>query len=268
MKRMFAAVMVFLIVHMSHSQENYSPVFRPGEVLQYKVKWHFLRLGTIILRTEADTSAGDTGCYRLIMIVQSNPALMFISLYEYNESVVNGHDPHSRRYLGRHVNGGDSSLITYAYDPAVRRAWCFEKNLHTQSVKDSTSLENVPPFVEGASLLMYARWKSHSGKIYGVPTMINGQLHKTRLEFNGSHEELEVDAFPQPVRALKYTGSADWQGGSSAGMSGEFTGWVSDDNASVPLRAEIKILLGSITVELEKWNRPGWDPPSLLQTSF
>ena len=268
MKRMIVIAMVVLIVHLSASQAGFGQVLQPGEVLQYKVKWNFLRLGTMILRTELDTSAADSGCYRLILIVKSNPALMFMSLREYNESIINGQDPHSLRYWGKHISGDDSNVINYSYDPAVHRAQCFERDLRTGELKYNTTLDNAPPYVEGASLIFYARCKSHSGKMYGVPTLIGSELHKTRLEFDGGREELSVAAFPQPLRALKYTGFADWKGGSSAGMSGEFTGWVSDDNASVPLRAEVKIILGSITIELEKWNRPGWNPPSLLQTSF
>jgi hypothetical protein len=43
-------------------------------------------------------------------------------------------------------------------------------------------------------------------------------------------------------------------------MSGEFHGWVTDDDAAVILKAEVKILLGSVRIELESYERTGWSP--------
>ena len=40
-----------------------------------------------------------------------------------------------------------------------------------------------------------------------------------------------------------------------------FQGFFSDDEAAVPIRAEAKVIVGSIVVELEEWERPGWIPP-------
>jgi hypothetical protein len=249
------------------SQNAATGVFQAGEELQYKVQWNFMRLGTIVLRTERDTSSQDSSLYRVTMNVESNPALVFISIHEHNESLVSRFDVHSMKYLGTHCSGGDSSEIQYTYDRASRRVSYAEKDLRGGTLRYSGTLENVPPFVEGASLLFYARHKSHSGKAYGVPTMVNNRLHKTRLDFSGAAEDLEIDAVPHPVRSLRYGGTAEWKGGTSAGLSGEFTGWVSDDDAAIPLRAEMSVLVGSITIELEKWKRDGWVPPCAVQST-
>ncbi len=267
MKQIILLAAVAFISHTSVSQNCPEKVLRAGEELQYKVKWNFLRVGTIILRTEHDTTTGDTGHYRLIMTVESNPMLAFLRIHEYNESCVLATDPHSLHYLGKHASGDDSTLITYSYDPMTRRARCLEKDLRTGETRFSTTLEDAPPFVEGASLLLYARTRCHTGKAYGVPTMVGNGLHKTHLDFSGEKEKVNVDALRSPIFAIRYTGSADWKGGTSAGLTGEFCGWVSDDDAAVPLRAEMKVFLGSITIELEKWVRPGWAPPSDLQSS-
>jgi hypothetical protein len=66
-------------------------------------------------------------------------------------------------------------------------------------------------------------------------------------------------ALDDPVRTRKYKGFVHGQGGTSAGLSGEFTGWVSDDEAAIPLQAEMKVLLGSIHLELERWTRAGME---------
>ncbi len=85
------------------------------------------------------------------------------------------------------------------------------------------------------------------------------------LDFTGPIENVEIDAFDRPIRTRKYTGFADWKGGTSAGLSGEFTGWVSDDEAAIPLQAEMKVFLGSIRLELERWHRPDWTTPAIVK---
>jgi hypothetical protein len=91
--------------------------------------------------------------------------------------------------------------------------------------------------------------------------LIGGKLCATDLEFENEIGETEIGAIDFPVRTRRYSGFAHWTGGSSAGVNGSFTGWVTDDDASIPVRAEMKVLVGSIVLELEQWTRPGWSPP-------
>jgi hypothetical protein len=45
------------------------------------------------------------------------------------------------------------------------------------------------------------------------------------------------------------------------GLTGPFEGWFSNDDARVPIRANMEVMLGSVKVELIGWNRGGWNPP-------
>ena len=56
-----------------------------------------------------------------------------------------------------------------------------------------------------------------------------------------------------PVRVLEVEGSANAVG--VYGMTGDFTGWFSDDEAAVLIKGRLKVLLGSVTVELIQWDR-------------
>lgn len=262
-----SAVLLALAAGTSTAQSIRTDFLQPGEMLQYKVKWNFLRLGTVTVRTARDTTSADTTLYRLQMRVESNPDLPVVSIRETNESTVSTSNLMSLRYHGKHRSGEQVSEICYTYDRAARRAACFERNCQTGSVMVQDTLLDVPPYVEGASLLFYARALVHCGNAVSVPTIVNAKLFSTILDFRGPLVETEVDGVESPVRALKYTGRANWSGGTGAGLSGSFTGWISDDGAAVPLRAEMQVLVGSITIELEQWQRPGWTPPSGLRAS-
>lgn len=249
------------------AQERSAEFLRAGEVLQYKVRWNFLRLGTITLRTVRDTASSDTSQYRLLMIVESNPDLMVVRIREFNESIVQRPSLTSLHYRGKHRSGDDLKEIIYSYDPETHRASCVQRDCRSRSILQADTLEDVPPYVEGASLLFYSRSLLHCRAVVKVPTMVGGKLSSTTLDFTGAVEETDVEGVDLPVRCRKYTGYADWSGGSSAGVSGSFTGWMSDDTAAIPLRAEMHVLLGSITIELEKWDRPGWNPPPALRAA-
>jgi hypothetical protein len=244
-----------------------SPVFHAGEVLQYKVKWGFVRLGTVTLLTLRDSTCERASDFKIIMKVESNPDLGFVHIREYNESLMDAVRLMSRRFKGRHRNGDDCIAIQSSYDPNARVATSSSVNMTDGKVLQNDTLRGVEPFVDGPSLLVSTRCAATRGGKSIVPTMVNGKIKATIIDFAGFFEEIEIDAFDQPIRTQVYTGSAQWTGGTSAGLSGDFTGWVSDDGAAIPIRAEMRVLLGSITIELEQWARRGWLPPTGARAS-
>lgn len=244
-----------------------SNVFQPGEELQYKVNWKFLRLGTIIVCTVQDSTCSGPTDIKVVMNVQSNPDLPFIWIREYNESLLNAVSVSSKSFRARHRNGDEYYAVKQVRDTARRTLAYTKTDLNTGAIVCCDTLQNIGDYVEGPSLFAYARCASRTVGTKRVPTVITGKMYSTDMSLDGTIEEVTIDALEEPVRARLLTGVAHWTGGSSAGMSGEFLGWMSDDDAAVPLKAEMQILLGSITLELESWTRPGWNAPTTKTAS-
>ena len=265
MKRIVLCGLIMLVLSGPARTGEPAPVnrvFQPGEELRYKVKWNFLRLGTLTVRTTRDNNCKGPGEFKLVMIVESNPDLGFIWIREWNESLMDGMTLGSKQFLGKHRNGDSYVEIRQAYNKEQRTAVYTEIDGNLGTLRSSDTLRNVDSYVEGPSLLFYTRCMSRSFGVKRVPTLVGGKIAATELRFDGTTEDVEIDAVDRPVRTRYYTGHAEWTGGSTAGLSGDFTGWVSDDAAAVPIVAELKVLLGSIRLELEQWSRPGWVPPS------
>lgn len=255
-------LLVLLMFHntsLSQSTNVLWGMLQDGEELRYKVKWQFFRLGTITIR--AEHNAHDSLYYNISMLVESNPDLPFVSIRDYNVSLVNSQTMKSKEFYATHKNGDEIVEIRHFYDEHTRRTVCTNTDLTTGAILQLDTLVDVPPYVEGPSLFFITRWLSRSKQVVTIPTIASGQMAETVLDFTQGREYIEIDAINEPVRTRKYGGEAKWQGGTSAGLSGEFTGWVSDDEAAIPLRAEMKVLLGSVVIELEQWNRHGWNPP-------
>ncbi len=231
------------------------------EKLVYSVHWTFIRIGTITIKTEVPFNTANKDVKKVTMIIESNPYIPFVDIEEFNESIINAADGMSRNYFGIHNQEGREVEISCIYDPMNNNAYYTVKNSASgiAEVKDTISI--VDKYVDGPSLFNYTRMVADSGCSLNVPTMIKGKISNTLLDFCGPIENIDIDAVDLPVRTLQYKGIADWEEGGAAGLSGDFTGWISDDSASIIVKAEMEVFLGSIVVELEEWINPGWIPP-------
>jgi hypothetical protein len=264
MKTTIFAVAIFLLLAASNAQDI--RVYCDGEILQYEVHWGFIRLGTITIQCKKCSYAGSDR-YWLEMHVKSNPAIPFINIDEHNETLVRPDDGMSLLFKATHAKDGESTVIESVYEPDLRRVTYSERILESNQYFRFDILDWVDPYLDGPSLFFYARRMIRSQKKYTLPTMINGKIEKTVLDFTGPVEWLEVEAFDQPVKTRRYDGLALWEGGTSAGLSGAFSGWLTEDSAAVTVRAEMQVFLGSVIIELEEYNRPGWLPPVALQAN-
>ena len=92
-----------------------------------------------------------------------------------------------------------------------------------------------------------------------MPTVLYGKVGTTTYRFTDDKTTESIDALENPVKVVEFEGTTTAVG--IFGMTGDFTAWFSDDNAAVPIKGKLKVLLGNVTVELVKWNRKGWNPP-------
>lgn len=253
-------ITIILLLPLYHSLtgENLSLTFQPHETYQYSVKWKFLRLGTISITRLDDGS--DPNTLRISMLVESNPSIPFVDIREYNESLIDAATLTTIEYYGDFRNRRTRKEFRHIYDTENGTIYHYEWDSNTGEVLYEDTLYNAPSFVNGPSLLSFARARSCSGTIIDVPTYVRGAVANTRMDFTHGVREISISAWPYPVRVRKYNGIAEWEGGTSQGLSGDFTGWISDDFAAVPIRAEMKVLLGSIRIDLESWERPDWTP--------
>ena len=239
-----------------------NPILQNGEELVYKVKFGFVRLGTAIVKTERDATSGDVNQYKIIITLDSSPSVPFITMHEYNVSVVDAIKLMSKSFYGLHDNSGTKTEVQFHYDDAARRCFFFRKDVATGVKKDELVLEDCPPYLEGPSMFFYGRSHAKCGQILTVPTFVDGVLSNTRFDFTCGRQYINIDAVDNHVRTRKFNAQIQADKASSAGISGGFSIWVSDDESAVPIRAEMKIIVGSVTLELEKWTRANWTPPS------
>jgi hypothetical protein len=230
------------------------------EKFVYGVSWAFFHLGTITITIERVIPNPELR--KITVDIETAPLLPFIDIDEHNIVIMRLLDGMTMYYYGTEELDGEKVEIQCSYHEEDNFLIYEVKNFESGELISKDTLTYTEPFLIGTSLMHYTRLIVDSGEIKILPTLVAGKFYNTTLNFCGPVEYIEIDEFDEPIRTFKYEGSADWDGKATAGLSGEFTGWISDDDGSVVINAELEIFLGSVDIELEDWYKPGWIPPT------
>jgi hypothetical protein len=113
---------------------------------------------------------------------------------------------------------------------------------------------------DGLSILFYARMNFGEQRTVTVPCFVNEKEEKTVINFFNESEPVSIDAVDYEIDCRRLNGRTDFV--SIYGLTGDFEGWFSNDSFSVPILAKMNVIIGSIDLELIKWNEKLWNPPS------
>jgi len=228
------------------------------EELVYEVSWSFFKLGTIRLTSRRDLSADA--------YIDSYETVPFIDLHAMNHTVMDSAFSSVTSFALDLKEDARWHGLAYTYDRASGRLFVDEV-VHPAPDVPPLSARRVDTlhmgsgeFVDGLSIAFYPRRFVHAARTVSVPTVLYGKVGTTTFEFANEQTTESLDALDQPVRVIEVHGSTTVIG--VYGMTGEFTGWFSDDAAGIPLKGTLKVLIGTVNVELIQWRRPGWTPPT------
>lgn len=234
-----------------------SVILADEEELTYEVTWSFIKLGVVRLKSKPDFSVQAW--------IDSYEGLPYVDLHSIYYSRMDSSLYSSGSWsLEKQEDGGWTGL-NYVYDLPNKRL-ILEEVLqkdpqtapHYRKTRDTIEL-NGTSFLDGISIGYHPRMLIHASQTVQVPTVLRGKLGTTTFYLPGEQTTLDLDAVDYPVRAIELEGTTSVVG--VFGMTGDFTGWFSDDPYAVPLKGKLKVILGSVTMELVKWKRGSWNPP-------
>jgi len=227
-----------------------------GEQLLYEVSWAFIKLGTIHLKLGPDR--------RPEAHIDSYEGLKVVDLHAIHTSAMDS-SFFSRACQSIDKDGDLWNGLDYEYDFPNRRLVVREMTKKDPTapaenlrVRDTIALTSTR-FIDGISIAYYPRAFIHMYRTVVVPTVLYGKMGETTFHFDGNRTTVSVDALEKPVRVVEVHGTTSVEG--IYGMTGDFTGWFSDDAAAVPIKGKLKVLIGSVNVELIAWRRGTWSPP-------
>jgi hypothetical protein len=239
-------------------QASQGGVFQTGEKLTYKVKWGFLRLGTVTLETER--SSQNTRKY--LIQIEARSSLPIFKFQRKSESELDPNFLFSENLVQYEFEDGDTIETRVRFDRETNRSSLTETNQTKGKTIRSLEQQAVHPYLDAISMWFFARSMARSAQVCTVQTLRDFEFKPTRLDFRAPVSEFDIGAIDESIPAIEMVGATAAAGQSSGGFEGDFHAWFSDDDAAVMLKAEIKIAVGKVKIELESWERNGWEPPT------
>jgi Protein of unknown function (DUF3108) len=223
----------------------------------YNVRYGFIDLGQVRINTidkvRTATFVGYDGKAR----IDSYQGVPFVDLHATFESLMDS-SIFSRRFLGKSKEDDSWEFSRYIFD-YPRRMVILETGKKDTVVEHRDTLEVDEPYNDGLSLFFFAREHLKSGITMTIPTLVKEKKVSTYINFSDQRTSVEIDGVDHPIDVIHFEGTAGFVG--IFGLTGDFEGWFSNDDARVPILAKMKVIIGSVTIELMRWKRPGWTPP-------
>lgn len=253
---------------MQHADNQFTQAdtsfFAEGEDLVYEVSWTGIKIGSIRLKTLPSVYHSGEMHRAVVAYIDSYSGLPFVNLhfiaYSEMDSAFNSLGSHSQE-----SQGDGWQEVTYRYE--LQKKMVIVEELTQEGIDEkSTSREKVDtiylptvPIQDGISLVFFARQLIRSPEERSMPTLSYEQVGETFFDSARPQSTISIDAWEKPIRVVRLSGKLKLKG--IFGLKGDYIGWFSDDHATVPIAAEMKVILGSIRIELKQWKRTGWNPP-------
>jgi hypothetical protein len=233
-----------------------------GEELEYKVSYSFFNIGTIRTTVLGKEERNGKTVYKTSALIDSNPSLSWlVTLHIRFYSEMDG-TVYSYKWIEDDSTKKETNYKIFRFDYEKKRAYLEIGKVLPSGERKPESSDTIAVDAscqDGLSLFYYAREHVHQKTPESVPTLIEKKQERTVINFTNKRTSAEADAVDYPVDVVEFDGKADYVG--IFGLTGGFRGWFSNDEASVPILARMNVILGSIKIQLVRWNRPGWQPP-------
>ncbi len=270
MKLSFKFLIIFLTVVLISTQFLFPKVksfesgfysnkkLQVGEELTYVVSYSLIKLGEVKLKIKDKKVSNGKTYYSTIAYIDSYSGIPFVNLHQIYESKIT-EECISLFFRGIVKEEKYSTFTEYNFDYDkskinVRKGKIRPYELWTDS---STTLEKK--YQDGLSIFYYARMNFGKKQSVNVPCFVKEEKVFTKINFYTENIPVSIDAVDYDIDCLRLDGETDFV--SVFGLTGYFEGWFSNDEASIPIVAKMKVIIGNVTLELKNWKREGWKPP-------
>ena len=228
-----------------------------GEDLTYVVKYAFLNLGEVRFRVLEQTEINNTTVFKTIANIDSYPDLPFVSLHQVYESYIDS-SLFPKKFFAK-IFREDTVFVDYNFIGKSKIEIRKGKLGRTKLWLDTTVVIDHRT-QDGLSILFFARMNFGKKQKLMVPCFVNEKEETAILNFHSDSVPVSIDSVDYDIDCRYLDGYTDFV--SVYGLTGNFEGWFSNDRHSVPIKAKMNVIIGSIYLELIKWNKKIWNPPS------
>lgn len=234
-------------------------VMSDGEELYYEVFYAYINIGWVKFYTERVT--GKSNYYITYAKLKSNEAIPFVKVdYEFrSEFEISDNAPKPYKFISYEYSDGKKSMLEYTFRYDSGYVSVIKKGFDGKTEIDKKLYSSVV-YQDGLSIFYLARLGSFSNSSRYVPVLMHSDSSGMRINFTTARKKISISEWDDAVSSVYIDGFAYFT--AVFGLTGEFEGWFSNDEARVPLKARLKVNIGNISLELKSWKRNNWNPPS------
>jgi hypothetical protein len=217
--------------------------YHPGEVLVYKVKYGFVKLGTLVVQTGGVGADGRANAKMQFWTAD----VPFLNAKTLINDVIDTKDNTLVRFTEKSSDG----------DKEINKQMVYDRSAKTLTYSDGKVMNkvtnNIAPFTDALGLLYNMRTWSASGQKYSFTMRGRDGQRPVVVNFTNKSEQQEVPALgDKEIKTRVAEGHADMGESSPLGANGAFTAYFSDDEQAIPVRIDMSIALGSISLVLDQ----------------
>jgi len=235
-------------------------VMHVDEDLTFEASYLFFKVGSVRFQVLEKTVYDSIPAYHLRALIDSYSGVPFVSFHAVYDTYADAKNL-TLLFCSRNQKDGDSWVYTTtSFDSGM-------KHIKWEQSKDGKYLKRIDmpcdtSYTNGVSFIYYLRREcrnSGSGTTsLAIPIVDDTTRSKVTLTINEKREPCDVTAYDFPLDAQRLSGHLDFVG--TFGVTGDFVGWMATDSSDMPLKAKVKVILGSVVVQLKGIKRSNWVP--------
>lgn len=254
----YGILITVLLLFISSRTFSQSEVLYNGEELFYEVNYSFINIGWAKFTTEKVVGLKDRYICRAKL--KSNNSLPFIDVdYDFiSEIDISSGKIKPLKFTSYQYKDGkkSSEVYDFYYDSALVH---IVKTGYNGNIEIDKRINTSTVFQDGLSIFYYARANSNKTQAEYIPVLMQTDTSLMKIDFSNNRTSVEIDEADHEIPAAYLEGFSYFT--AVFGLTGDFSGWFSYDEARIPLKAKLKVEIGSITLELKSWKHGSWQPP-------
>jgi len=255
LSRFLIIVLLFFTEGRTFSQ---SAVLEDGEELYYEVYYSFINIGWAKFNTERVTGKANSFICRAVL--KSNDALPFVDVnYEFiSEVELKNLNLIPHKFTAYEYKDGKKSILVcnFNYDSGFV---AIKKTGYNGNTEVDKKVVSSTLFQDGLSIFYFARLKSGLNESKYVPVIMHVDTALMKINFSSQKTEIDIDPVDYDINSFHLDGFSYFT--AVYGLTGDFEGWFSNDEARIPLKAKLQVKIGNVTLELNSWKRKSWTAP-------
>lgn len=259
---LFLFFYIFVFAQIDERIKRHEPInpgaLKVGEELTYVVRYTFIPIGEIKLKVLRKFNKDGRTVYETRANIDSYEGLPFVDLHSiYTSHVTEKFFSEFFFALDKHPYGWTFTKYDFDYKKehiiaqrGFRDGWV----VHFQ---DTVKIND--PVQDGLSIYYFARGFARQEKSLDILTYFREILTTTKINFYKQSIPVKIDAVDYEIDCVRLDGVLGYTG--IFGLTGNYEGYFTNDEACIPVKATLKVIIGNINVELKSWKRDGWKPP-------